>query len=589
MPSGGRLAPKRLVGARFRLGEKGYGWLDDLADCPTSPSAIAMTKRSDTPELEQSPRDREVLAEIARLINKRNIAEETAEKGGKMPSLDEPQVEKESVLANLTDDSLPFIEQLLEAIPAGLALCRDDEILAANSAFALAFGYRNGEEIIRVGGLGTLFPGTVTGKEPVPSPSNGSTTLWSAATQSGRRIEMPVSGERIRYADRRYWLLTLHPAQNTPEVPTLSQDHIAVLETVATMHSQGLIQLERDRRILTANAMAARLLGTPEDGLIGQSFDGYFNLADTDTLDGICDRSDDGAEDSGKGRSLCLRLAGEADQALTAKFVVTGRTADRIWVFLDAMPESHAQENGYAPPPDPILGISASNLEILAKISHEVRTPLNSIIGFAELMQEERLGPIGHVKYRGYVDDIHQSGGHALSLINDLLDLTKIETGNFAPNFTAVDTNEVIAECVKLVQPQAQSDRVVLRTSLTPDLPPVLADRRSLIQIALNLLSNAVKFTESGGQVIASTSHEPDGAIKISVRDTGVGMSEADVKQAFKPFRQLDTAPRHRSGTGLGLPLSKALVEANRAAMHIESSPGSGTRIDVVFPADRIA
>lgn len=548
-----------------------------------------MRKRSDTPELEQSPKDREVLAEIARLINKRNIADESAEKGGKMPSLDEPQVENESVLANLTDDSLPFLEQLLEAIPAGLALCKDDEILAANSAFALAFGYRNGKEVIRVGGLGTLFPGTVTGNEPVPSSSNGSTTLWSAATQSGRRIQMPVSGERIQYADRHYWLLTLHPSQNAPEVPTSSHDHIAVLETVATMHGQGLIQLERDRKIVTANAMAATLLGRPEDGLIDQSFDGFFDLADPDALDGICDRSDDNADDSGKGRSLSLRLTGEAGQALSAMFVVTDNTADRIWVFLNAMPESRAQENGYAPPPDPILGISASNLDILAKISHEVRTPLNSIIGFAELMQEERLGPIGHIKYRGYIDDIHQSGGHALSLINDLLDLTKIETGNFAPNFTAVDANEVIAECVKLIQPQAQNNRVVLRTSLTSDLPLVLADRRSLIQITLNLLSNAVKFTESGGQVIASTSHEPDGAIKISVRDTGVGMSDADVEQAFKPFRQLDTAPRHQNGTGLGLPLSKALVEANRAAMHIESRPGSGTRIDVVFPADRTA
>ncbi len=553
-----------------------------------------MTKRSDSPELEQSPRDREVLAEIARLINKRNNAEEPAEKGGRMPSLDEPQGDNEAVPDSLTDDSLPFVERLLEAVPAGLALCRDDEILAANSAFAFAFGYRNSEEIIRLGGLKALFPGTATGNESVPSSSNGSTTLWSAATQSGRRIEMPVSGERIHYADRRYWLLTLHPGPNVPshpdpDAPASSHAPFAVVKTVANMHGQGLIQIDQDRQILAANTMAATLLCTPEDELIGQSFDGYFDRANPDILDDICDRANGGAEDAGSGQRLSLRLAGEQDRTLTAMFIVTGSTADPIWVFLDAMPAQQARESGTVPPPDPILGISASNLEILAKISHEVRTPLNSVIGFAELMQEERFGPIGHVKYRGYVDDIHQSGGHALSLINDLLDLTKIETGNFAPNFTAVDTNEVIAECVKLIHPQAQSDRVVLRTSLTPDLPTVLADRRSLKQIGLNLLSNAVKFTESGGQVIASTTHEPDGAIKISVRDTGVGMSDTDVKHAFKPFRQLDTAPRHQSGTGLGLPLSKALVEANRAVMHIESHPGSGTRIDVVFPADRTA
>lgn len=227
--------------------------------------------------------------------------------------------------------------------------------------------------------------------------------------------------------------------------------------------------------------------------------------------------------------------------------------------------------------------------EFLAKVSHEVRTPLNSIIGFAELIQETPHGPLGHAKYREYVDAIHQSGLYALSLINDLLDLSKLELGKFELNFTAVDVNEVIGESVRLMQPQAGQQRVVLRMSLADALPQVLADRRSLKQILLNLISNGVKFTAGGGQVIVTTGPERSGGVRISVRDTGVGMSPSEVAQALEPFRQLDTAPKRQIGTGLGLPLTKGLVEANRARFSIDSTPGDGTRIDVVFPPERVA
>jgi len=227
-------------------------------------------------------------------------------------------------------------------------------------------------------------------------------------------------------------------------------------------------------------------------------------------------------------------------------------------------------------------------IELLAKVSHEVRTPLNSIIGFAELMKEERFGPLGHAKYRSYAEDIVESGQYALGIINDLLDLSKIRTGNFELNFTAVDANDVIEDCVHLIEHQARRERVVLRVALEDGVPQILADRRSLKQILLNLLSNAVKFTAAGGQVIVSSSGEADGAVVLRVRDTGVGMSKSDIAQAMKPFQQLDTAPRQQTGTGLGLPLTKALAEANRAEMRIESARRVGTSIDIRFPPDRV-
>lgn len=227
--------------------------------------------------------------------------------------------------------------------------------------------------------------------------------------------------------------------------------------------------------------------------------------------------------------------------------------------------------------------------DFLAKVSHEVRTPLNSIIGFAELLKEEAHGPLGHEKYRGYVDAIHASGVHALSLINDLLDLSKMSAGRIAIERTAIDANELVSEAVQSMQPQARRARVVLRAALADDLPRLLADRRSLKQILLNLLSNAIKFTSAGGQVIVSSHRDPADGVRLRVRDTGVGMSDADIAQALEPFRQLDTAPRRHAGTGLGLPLAKAFAEANGARFTIDSRPGEGTRVDVLFPADRLA
>ena len=229
-----------------------------------------------------------------------------------------------------------------------------------------------------------------------------------------------------------------------------------------------------------------------------------------------------------------------------------------------------------------------SKLDFLAKVSHEVRTPLNSIIGFTELMLQERLGPIGNSRYKGYVEDIHQSGLYALSLLNDLLDISKIEAGKFELDFTAVDAPEIILECVNSLQPLAQRERIVLRTSLAPNLPAVIADPRRLKQILLNLLSNAIKFTNAGGQVIVSASLV-DGEIRLRVRDNGVGMTADEIAYAMQPFHQLDTAPRRQQGTGLGLPVTKALVDANRATLVLNSEPGIGTSADLIFPSDRLA
>jgi signal transduction histidine kinase len=232
---------------------------------------------------------------------------------------------------------------------------------------------------------------------------------------------------------------------------------------------------------------------------------------------------------------------------------------------------------------------SSAKSDFLAKISHEIRTPLNAIIGFSEVMMDERFGPVGNERYRQYLKDIHASGGHLVSLLNDLLDLSKIEAGKLDLTFNSVDLTALLQQCVALMQPQANRERIIIRTSLLPTLPAVVVDERSIRQIVLNLLSNSIKFTGAGGQVIVSTALTDRGEAVLRVRDTGIGMSEKEIETALEPFRQLATSTRWGSGgTGLGLPLTKALVEANRATFTIKSAVNAGTLVEITFPATRV-
>lgn len=226
---------------------------------------------------------------------------------------------------------------------------------------------------------------------------------------------------------------------------------------------------------------------------------------------------------------------------------------------------------------------SAAKSDFLARIGHEIRTPLNAIIGFAEVMMEERLGPIGQARYKDYLRDMRASGAHVLSLVNDLLDLSKIEAGKMQLDFVEVDVNAVIAECVSIMQTQANRERVVIRQALATSTPRIQADLRALRQILLNLLSNAVKFNQPGGQIIVSTGASDAGCVVIRVKDTGIGMTEAEIQSALEPFTQI--APgRGARGTGLGLPLTKALVEASHASLTIRSRRQEGTLVEIAFP-----
>ena len=224
------------------------------------------------------------------------------------------------------------------------------------------------------------------------------------------------------------------------------------------------------------------------------------------------------------------------------------------------------------------------DIAFLAKVSHEVRTPLNAIIGFSEMMRDERLGPMENDSYKGYARDIHESALHALSLINDLLDLSKINAGEALAERAPFDLGRLIKGTVSTFEPQAEAERITLHVQVEDDLPMLMADERQVRQILMNLVSNSIKFTRARGEVIVSAAFNPRAGFVIGVRDTGVGMSQSEIAQAMQPFKQVANAPRQSDGTGLGLPLVQAMVSANGGQFELSSAQGRGTLARVVFP-----
>jgi signal transduction histidine kinase len=236
-----------------------------------------------------------------------------------------------------------------------------------------------------------------------------------------------------------------------------------------------------------------------------------------------------------------------------------------------------------------VLHAASAKAEFVAKISHEIRTPLTAITGFAEAIMAERFGPIGNERYREYIKDIHAAGAHLSSLLDGLLDLSRIETGRIELTFANVNLNDLTQQCVGIMQPQANRARLIIRTALSSGLSPVMADERALRQIVLNLLTNSIRFTGPGGQIIVSTVLSDAHEAVLRVRDTSAGMSEKDIEAALEPFRDIATAASWGSGgTGFGLPLTKALAEANHAHFRIRSAPDAGTLIEIAFPPNRL-
>ncbi len=486
---------------------------------------------------------------------------------------------------------------ILSRLPSPVLIHSGDILHYANEAFLRLTGYASLDAVSEAGGLGELFADPYEGAE-----DSADDRKLRLKTASGETFPVEALLQSVPWNGGKALMLALRLAETTadrtnadmaasqPAIDTDAEARLAELRTIIDTATDGVVLISPEGNIRSISRPAEALFGFDSADVAGKPFAALFAIesqrAAHDYLQGL---SDNGvASVLNDGREVIGR---EAQGRFIPLFMTIGRLPDQSGfcaVVRDVTQWKRAEEE-LTQARSQAERSSSQKTEFLARVSHEIRTPLNAIIGFSELMMDEKFGPVGNDRYRDYLRDINRSGNHVLDLVNDLLDISKIEAGEQEMNYEAVSLNDALAETVAMMQPQANRERVIIRSSFPSRLPEVVADLRSVRQIALNLLSNAVHYTQAGGQVIVSTSYEASGEIIMRVRDTGVGMSHAEIEQAMKPFKQVNTLKRPRGdGTGLGLPLTKAMVEANRAKFSISSTPGEGTLVEITFPSTRV-
>ncbi|TIX21791.1 histidine kinase dimerization/phospho-acceptor domain-containing protein, partial [Mesorhizobium sp.] len=487
---------------------------------------------------------------------------------------------------------------LLSKLPVPLLIHSGDQLHYANEEFLNLTGYEALDDLADAGGLGALFA------DPYADDgvSDGTDRALRLKTRDGQEFPIEAILRSVPWRDGKALMLVVrrsgeddapvHAVGDEPTQPDISElkARIAEMRTIIDTATDGVVLIGRDGTIRSISRPAEALFGFDSDDVTGKPFASLFAIesqrAARDYLNGLSEPGvasvmNDGREVIGResqGRFIPLfmtigRLPNDSGFCAVVRDITQWKRAEEDLTQARAVAER----------------ASSQKTDFLARISHEIRTPLNAIIGFSELMVDEKFGPVANDRYRDYLRDINRSGNHVLDLVNDLLDISKIEAGQQEMAYEAVSLNDTLAETVAMMQPQANRERVIIRSSFASRLPEVVADLRSVRQIALNILSNAIRYTQAGGQVIVSTAYETSGDVVMRVRDTGIGMSHAEIEQALKPFKQINALKRGRGdGTGLGLPLTKAMVEANRARFTINSTPGEGTLVEVAFPSTRV-
>ena len=480
---------------------------------------------------------------------------------------------------------------IFDRLPIGILIYRLNSLIYANRAFLDWAGYSTLDELTEAGGLDSLFI----------EPKNGAATKDPSAAKS---LTIATSKGKQKPVDGRLFSVTwsgesalalmietqLGAGGKQAETPQQGEEEIRELRAILDTATDGVLILDSSARVLSGNRSAQALFGYDAGEL------GALSLSDLlvpeshrlvlEHLERLSRR--DGVDSLNAGYEAIGRVR---QGGLVPLHITIGRAEDgeKLCAVLRDVTAWKRSEEELIKARRAAEKASTAKSEFLAKISHEIRTPLNAIIGFSEVMMDERFGSIGSERYRQYLKDIHAAGGHLISLLSDLLDLSKIEAGKLDLTFVSVNLNDLVQQCVAIMQQQANRERVIIRTSLHGNLPQIVADARAMRQIMLNLLSNSIKFTGAGGQVIISTAQTDDHEVVLRVRDTGSGMTEKELQIALEPFRQVPTVTHwDAGGTGLGLPITKALAEANQAYFRLTSRVDDGTLAEVIFPATRV-
>lgn len=355
----------------------------------------------------------------------------------------------------------------------------------------------------------------------------------------------------------------------------------AVLDNIV----DGVITFDLEGRIESVNQMARRILALPPEGPVTTKIQHLLAGVDATPFEW---RTDDGSLLGHREFEMVCPYGLQYVLSVSVSEVEDHSPPTLIAVVQDVT-QRKEMERDLRTAKSIAESASRSKSEFLAHMSHELRTPLNAILGFSQLMDQELMGPLGAPEYRTYVRDIYDSGDHLLSLINDILDISKVEAGRYELEEENVDVAEVVERALMLVRGRAEEGRIKLSAELSAGEAVLRADRRMILQILANLLSNAVKFAPPGAHVSIRTYIVGGGSYVIEVSDTGAGMSDDEIKEALTPFgRASSLTSRPKEGTGLGLPLAQSFAQLHGGDLSIESTEGQGTTISVRFPRARV-
>ncbi|CAL75139.1 Two-component hybrid sensor and regulator [Bradyrhizobium sp. ORS 278] len=499
---------------------------------------------------------------------------------------------------------------LLDLLPTGMLIYRLDRLLYANPAFFKQMGYADLPTLEQAGGLDALYvePGAPSGTS---RPEAGTPVTISAADGStSEEIKAEARLFTITWDGDTAHALIFAPAPGpaaalpatveTPPVqapapsatplvvaPPPSAGHAEAedLAAILDVTAEGILMFDAGGNIHACNRSAEALFGYDGVELARRNLIELFAPESArlvlDYLDSVQQAGASGALD--QGREVLGKIAQGGAIPLSITIGRTRADGPNFFAVFRDLSQLRRGESELLHARRVADRAANAKADMLARISQEVRAPLNAIIGFAEVMIGERFGTLGNARYAEYMKDIRASGERVVSLIDDLLELSRIETGKLELAFTAQNLNELVESCVAVMQPQANRARIIIRTSLSQALPPVIADTRALRQIATNLISASISLANAGGQVIVSTAMSDFGEVVLRVRDTGHALNDQAVAAALEPFRATAGAEFGADGSGLSLSLTKALVEANRAQFHIKAAPKSGTLMEVVF------
>lgn len=368
-------------------------------------------------------------------------------------------------------------------------------------------------------------------------------------------------------------------------------DAISLLTSIFDVSEISIIVSDYNRRVVRVNEAFIRTFGWSRDQVIGEDF--MFLIA-SDEQD-MARENHDRYINSGlrsSGEMKMIRHDGSIVNTLftTATLELSQRRRFQVTTIMDITMRKQ-MEMSLRVAKEQADAANLAKSSFLANMSHELRTPLNAIIGFSEMMQNEVFGALGNSKYVEYMGDIHSSARHLLEIINEVLDMSKIEAGRVDLDEQPVEMEDAIESVMRMMASRAFSGGIILNSSIDKDMPPLHADPRLLRQVLINLVSNAVKFSRRGGHIDVTSQLNKDGEMTITVKDTGIGIPKSKIKRALEPFGQIyDSAhaAKENQGTGLGLPLAKAMVELHGGSLHLDSDLGKGTIVTLTFPARRV-